>query len=318
MDVLSDILSHMKLAGTLYFRTSFTSPWSVRVPAYENVARFHFARRGRCLVRVNVAEPALVLEQGDLVIITRGAAHTLYCDAATEHSAVMLDRVLEESGFNGTGTLVYGDNDDGQETQLVCGHFTFDTQASHPLIDTLPDTIHLQEYGNHAGTWIENTLRMISAEASKQQLGSDLIARKLSEILFAQALRSYLTEVGADRQVMAGFADRKISAVLSAVHKDPSLAWTIDKLADVAGMSRTAFVNRFTQTMSSTPMSYITQWRMQLARERLTGSTDPIVLIAESAGYQSEAAFSRVFKRFFGVAPAMCRREARFAGTETH
>jgi len=311
MDVLSDILSHMKLAGTLYFRTSFTGSWGVRVPNYQNVAQFHYARRGRCYIRVSDAQPAHLLEQGDLIIITRGAAHTLYCDPATEHSAVMLDRVLEESGFDGTGTLVFGNNDEGHETQLVCGHFAFETQTSHPLIESLPDTLHLRDYGDSAGTWIENTLRVISAEAGMQQLGSELIARKLSEILLAQALRSYLTESGADRQVMAGFADRKISAVLSAVHKDPAFAWTVDKLADVAGMSRTAFVNRFAQTMSSTPMNYITHWRMQLAREKLTESTDPIVLIAESAGYQSEAAFGRVFKRFFGVAPAACRREAR-------
>ena len=316
MDVLSDILSHMKLAGTLYFRTSFASPWSVRVPSFENVARFHYARRGRCFVRVDPAQPAQILEQGDLIIITRGAAHTLYCDPANENKAVMIDRVVEDSGFNGSGTLIFGESDSGHETQLICGHFAFASDTRHPLIDSLPDTLHLKDYGESAGTWIENTLRVIGAEAGNDQLGGELIARKLSEILFAQALRAYLNGAGAEHEVMAGFADRRIASVLTAVHKDPAFNWTLDGLAEVAGMSRTAFVNRFTRTMSSTPMGYITHWRMQLARERLIEGTDPIVFIAESAGYQSEAAFGRVFKRFFGVAPAACRREARAVGVE--
>lgn len=94
MDLLSDILSHMQLSGTLYFRTSFTSPWSIRVPAYKNVARFHFAHKGRCLIRIADERTPVLLEQGDLVIIMRGAKHTLYCDPKTENQAVMLDTVL--------------------------------------------------------------------------------------------------------------------------------------------------------------------------------------------------------------------------------
>ena len=98
MDLLSDILSQLKLTGTLYFRTSFTSPWSIRVPSFEKVSRFHFAHRGRCLVRVEADKDPVLLEQGDLIIITRGAAHTLFCDPSTENPALLLDQVVEESG----------------------------------------------------------------------------------------------------------------------------------------------------------------------------------------------------------------------------
>lgn len=243
-----------------------------------------------------------------MIIITRGAAHTLFCEPASEHQSVQLERVLEESGFNGTGTLVHGESGSCHETQLLCGHFSFASTTRHPLVDTLPETLHIRQYGDSEVTWMENTLRVIGAEAGKDQLGSELIARKLSEILFAQVLRVYLNGPGVNQQVMAGFADKRIARVLTAIHENPSFSWTLEALADVAAMSRTAFVTRFSQSMASTPMAYITQWRMQLARERLIETDDAIVSIAEAVGYQSEAAFGRVFKRYFDVAPAACRR----------
>ncbi len=311
MDVLSDILSHMKLSGTLYFRTSFTSPWSVRVPAYEQVSRFHFAHRGRCFVRVAPDQPPAILEQGDLIIITRGAAHTLFCDLSSESDVVLLDRVVEESGFTGRGALVYGMLGTNHETQLLCGHFAFGENTSHPLIESLPDYIHIRNYGEVAGAWLDSTINIVGAESGSKQMGSNLIALKMTEIIYAQALRTYLNGEGTDLPVMAGFADPNISRTLSAVHEKPEFAWTLNELSRVAGMSRTAFIERFTQKMNSTPMAYITLWRMQLAKVALAESELAIVELAKSVGYQSEAAFGRVFKRYFDVAPATYRRNQR-------
>lgn len=309
MDLLSDILSRLCLTGTLYFRTSFTSPWSIRVPAYEKASRFHFAHKGRCFVRVSAESKPVPLEQGDLVIITRGAAHTLYCDPSTENQALLLDQVVEESGFTGSGTLVYGDLGTNHETQLICGHFAFDEHAEHPLIDALPDHIHIENYGEAAGGWMESTLRIIGAEAGREQLGSDLIATKLSEIIFAQALRTYLSSEGAHKSALAGFADPSIVRALKAVHQDPSFAWTLDALSKIAGMSRTSFATRFSHCMPTTPLGYITQWRMQIARQLLAETNTAIIDVAESVGYQSEAAFGRIFKKHFQAAPATYRRK---------
>jgi AraC-like DNA-binding protein len=310
MDLLSDILAHMQLSGTLYFRTSFTSPWSIKVPAFENVARFHFAHKGRCFVRVDGETEPVMLEQGDLIIIPRGAAHTMYCDPKNEDRVVMLDKVVEQSGYTGSGTLVYGELGSDHETQLICGHFSFAEHANHLLIDALPAYIHIQNYGEAAGHWMENTLRIIGTEAGRAQMGGDLIALKMSEIIFAQALRAYLSSEGADRPVMSGFADPNISRVLTAVHKDPAHPWALEGLARIAGLSRTSFATRFAKCMTVTPMGYITNWRMQVASQKLIGSDDPIVKIAEDVGYQSEAAFSRVFKKHHMSAPATYRRQA--------
>jgi AraC-like DNA-binding protein len=311
MDLLSDILSHLKLEGTLYFRTSFTSPWSIKVPAFENVSRFHFAHRGRCLVRIKPDEDPVRLEQGDLVIITRGASHTLYCDPGTEHPALMLDDVVEQSGFSGHGTLVYGVAGTHHETQLICGHFAFDNDARHPLIDALPAHIHIRNYGQSAGSWMENTLRVIGSEAGKELLGSDLIALKMSEIIYAQAVRTFLTEAGNAQKNLAGFSDPAIARALKAIHEFPGNQWTLEKLSQVAGLSRTSLSTKFSDFLSTTPLGYITQWRMQVARQRLIDTSASIVEIAESVGYQSEAAFGRVFKKHFGIAPASYRRNRK-------
>ena len=171
LDLLSDILTKLSLRGTLYFRTSFTSPWGVAVPAFENVARFHFARRGGCMVNVAGADKPVALEQGDLVIIPHGAAHELYCDPRNKDVVLPLDRVIEQSGFTGTGVLVYGGDQDDRETQLICGHFSFDPMTKHMLLDRLPAYIHLKNYGEAAGKWMEATLRVIGEEAGGLRLG---------------------------------------------------------------------------------------------------------------------------------------------------
>ena len=308
MDLLSDVLNHLKLKGTLYFRTSFTSPWSVLVPAFEKVARFHYVHRGRCLVRVADGAKPVQLEQGDLIIIPHGSAHTMYCDPATETLAQQLDKVIEESGFTGSGTLVYGEPGSHHETQLVCGHFAFDDAMRHPLIDELPDYIHIRQYSDDAGQWLDNILKVIGAEAGQDKMGSELIALKLSEIIFAQALRTYLLSEPTLAPGRGGFADPRISKSIKAIHQNPGYSWTLNELASIAGLSRTAFATTFNKLMSTTPLGYITQWRMQIARELLLNTRAPIIDVAEQAGYQSEASFSRVFKKYFDQAPATFRR----------
>lgn len=311
MDLLSDVLTQLRLVGTLYFRTSFTSPWGVQVPSYRHVARFHYAHKGRCLVRVEGDESPIDLNQGDLVIIPKGSAHTLYCDPSTEADALPLEKIIETSGFAGHGTLVYGEPGTHHETQLVCGHFAFDEACNHPLIDALPKNIHIKDYGATAGTFMESTLRVIGSEAGTDLLGSGLIALKLSEIIFAQALRSYLVTDGRNHPGLAGFADSKISTALKALHDDPAHPWKIEDMAEMASMSRTAFMKRFTDKIGMTPMSYLTGWRMQLARRVLETEESAIIEVAVRAGYQSEAAFGRAFKKHFDIAPATFRKQAK-------
>lgn len=307
MDLLSDVLTTLRLTGTLYFRTAFTAPWGVQVPAFENVSRFHFAHRGRCYARVAGVDTPVLLEQGDLIIITKGASHVL-CDPV-DQSAASLDDVVSQSKFTGEGALVYGDGGgEKHETQLICGHFAFDQDASHPLIDALPRYLHLRHEEDIPHAWLDSTLNMIAAETGRGQLGGDLVALKLSEIILAQAIRSHLKIVNDDDLVLAAFADANICKALTALHGDPGMAWKVEDLARVAGLSRTVFATRFHRLMGMTPLVYLTHWRMQQARRLLVDTSAPIIDIAEKSGYQSEASFSRVFKHHFDLPPAGYRR----------
>jgi AraC family transcriptional activator of mtrCDE len=308
LDILSDVLSRLAIKGTLYFRTSFTSPWGVEVPSYENVARFHYAARGECLVRVAGSPDIVSLAQGDLVIIPHGAEHSLFC-AQTEADAILrLDRVLEESGYDGEGALVYGGNaGDDRPTQLICGHISFASDARHAIFERLPPYIHIQNYGASSASWMEATLRAIGEEAGQARMGADLIALKMSEVIFAQAIRSFLESQAAETVGLSGFADAHLARALSAFHKAPSAQWTVESLAREAGLSRTGFAQRFAQKLGFTPMQYVTSWRVELAREALADGHMSTLAVAELAGYGSEAAFARVFKKDVGLSPAAYR-----------
>ncbi|MGP1395677.1 MAG: AraC family transcriptional regulator [Inquilinaceae bacterium] len=314
LDLLSDILTRLSVRGTLYFRTSFAEPWGVMVPAYENVARFHFAHRGDCLVRIAETGETVTLAQGDLVIIPHGAAHALFCRGTAPDQVAPLDDVLEASGYKGEGVLVYGgaaDRDgDDRRTQLICGHFSFAPGSRHMIFDRLPSHIHIPNYGEAAGAWMEATLRVIGAEAGGVRLGGDLIALKMSEAIFAQAIRAHIEREGPDGSALSGFADPHLSRALTAFHRAPATVWSVESLAREAGLSRTGFAQTFSRKMGVTPMQYLTAWRMQIAREGLAHRKLNVSDAAALTGYASESAFSRVFKKEVGVSPAAYRSMA--------
>ncbi|KAJ54448.1 AraC family transcriptional regulator [Actibacterium mucosum KCTC 23349] len=310
LDLLSDILTTLSVRGTLYFRTSFTSPWGVAVPSYENVARFHFAHRGACLVAVDGVDDPVHLAQGDLIIIPHGASHDLVSGHVQNYSVMPLDRVLEKSGYDGSGVLVFGGEEPASETQLICGHFSFEPHARHILMERLPPYIHLRNYGEAAGRWMEATLRVIGDEAGGRKMGGDLIALKMSEAILAQAIRSFIESHDAPEWGLAGFADKHLCRALDAFHKAPDRAWTVEALAQEAGMSRTSFAVLFQKKMAMTPMEYVTAWRVEVAKQMLAKPAVAMAEVAESAGYASDSAFARVFKKETGLSPASFRKLA--------
>ncbi|MGR3322608.1 MAG: AraC family transcriptional regulator [Pseudooceanicola sp.] len=308
LDLLSDILTRLSLRGTLYFRTSFTEPWGVRVPAFRDVARFHFAHRGEVLVRVEGQSRAVHLSQGDLIIVPHGAAHVLSCRHTGPEEALPLDDILTRAGFPGHGTLVWGGDGPARDTQLICGHFALAEGSRHLLFENLPPFIHLPGYAEESGPWLEATLRVIGAEAGGARLGGDLIALKMSEAIFAQAIRAYIEKQHETDCGVAGYADPQLARALTAFHRAPTGEWSVAALAREAGLSRTSFAERFSTMIGVTPMSYVTSWRMQIAREALGTRRLSVAEAAEVSGYASESAFSRVFKKEIGVSPAAFRQ----------
>ena len=306
MDIVSDVLSLLKLNSSIYFRTEFHAPWGICVPAYENVARFHFVHRGRCWISVKDIDEKFPLNQGDLVIIPHGVEHSIFDPADAEIES------LEEatSHYLGEGVFVYGDTKSGADTQLICGHWSFEKDTSHPLIEMLPKHIRI-ERSNAPSSWLENTLTMIGSETEMNRPGHEQVTLKLSESILIYVIRDYLISGDIDAEFYNALKDEKILKVLQEMHRTPSYSWTLEAMSSIALLSRTSFMNRFTSLVGMTPLQYLTHWRMQIGRQILSETDSAIIEIAERVGYQSEAAFGRVFKKHFNMGPAEYRRNSR-------
>lgn len=308
MDVLSDILGALRLRGTLYFSTEFGRPWGLRVPAFQRVARFHLVVRGTTWVRVMPDHPPIELDTGDMVLVPHGAEHVLADTPDTPCRTV--DEVLEEAGFTGEGTLVHGGEDRGAPTRLVCGHFEFDEGFDHPFLAQLPPALVVRWEEAVQGSPLEDVFRFITREVREGGPGHEAVIRRLSEVLFVQAVRFWAESADHEQGVLAALAHPGLGKALQAIHAEPAERWTLETLARKAAMGRTAFAERFRDVVGETPYQYLTSWRIQHARRLLAESHLTLERIARRVGYESAVSFSRAFKREMGVAPGGYRRSA--------
>ncbi|MEM9073354.1 MAG: AraC family transcriptional regulator [Myxococcota bacterium] len=307
MDPLSDIFQTLRVRSSLYFRAHLTAPWGLEVPAQDRVARFHIVLDGSCLLGVE-GKSEQHLQRGDLAVVPRGAAHTLRADEASQTFA--LATVLDESAYDGREDLYFGG--EGSPTVLVCGHFAFDDNITHPVIDALPAVLHIRATEGHDFRWLDGATQSLGAETRGRPPGWEVVASRVSEILFVQILRAQIGRSETPTAI-AAFSDPQLSHALRAIHEDPQRKWNVEALARRAAMSRTAFAVRFREHLGTPPMAYITQWRLQKARIALVDSDETVASIAIDHGYQSEAAFSRAFQRLYGKPPATYRRDLRDA-----
>ena len=302
MDVLSDILRTVKVQGSLYFRTAFSPPWGLRVPAFRNVSRFHLVTRGNCAVRISGIAEKIRLETGDLIVITRGAEHHL-SDAESQPPFASVDEAVGKSGFDGNGAFVWGGDDTSQKTALICGHFAFHSERGKLLLEALPPYIHVPNSEILHYGWLEAATKFISHEAFYKEIGNEAIINRLAEIIFIQTVRTYAKMQGETRGLFAALADAQINRVLQAIHHTPGEKWTVDSLAKTAGVSRTILAERMKDILGISPIAYLTRWRMDLAHEALSGGQTSVGEISNAVGYESLSAFTRTFKKHFDYPP---------------
>ena len=305
-DILSEVLDTLELESSIYFRAQLSRPYSIAVPEHPNVVRFHIASEGRCVLSLEGVDP-VAFGPGDLVMVPRGSGHVLSDDA--EQAARPLSEVLDSSGFDGDGPLVYGGG--GERTVLVCGHFGFSPRVTHPFLETLPPVLHLRRDEGPDYSWVERMLAFTEHESRTRPTGWQGVVERLSQILFVYVLRAHLERDALSAGALAALADDQLSRALQSMHVSPATDWTLDALAQKAGMSRSSFVRRFTSVLGVSPMRYLTQWRLSRARQLLAQSEAPAGEVAARVGYASEAAFSRAFRDHFDVPPAAFRRRSR-------
>src|SRR5688572_16419108 len=317
MDALSELLRTVKLSGALFYNSRCTAPWCLNAPPSSafapfvapqatHIIEFHHISSGRAYVRVG--EETTPLEAGDVVMMPHGDPHQMgngvggkAIDGSSALPALMSGRI-HLATFGGGG----------EETGLVCGYLACDAELIKPVLNSLPRVLRVNLRSDKGGEWFENTLRHAVDQAAAARPGSDVFLAHLAEALFADVLRRYLASLPDDRTGwLAGAGDPAVGRALGALHRNPAQAWTLDDLAREAGVSRSTLTERFAKYLGVAPMTYLTDWRLELGADALRTSSRSVQRIAIEVGYESEAAFNRAFKRRFAKPPARYRREWR-------
>lgn len=302
LDILPEILRAQRLRGTIYFRANFRAPWGMDIQGGE-FANFHIVAQGRCWLRTG-PEPPLQLEEGDVTLFPHGSAHALlHAPDATACPAAELtngEQQGETREFGGDGPVT---------TMLICGHFQHDRDASHPLLETLPDLIHLKAAQLGHAQWLATAGQLAAMESASQRPGVAAVVDRLAEALLVQTLLGYLGAMSQseERSFLAALQDNCIGRVLELIHQEPAQDWTLEKLACAGAVSRSVLTDRFRKLVGMSPIAYLARWRMLKARELLRDTSSTIARVAETVGYGSEFSFSKAFKRFYGIPPGQAK-----------
>lgn len=309
MDILNNVFDTLGFSGTLYFRTEFSGRWAVTVPQYRNAARFHMLLRGKCCVQIEDQE-IVELEPGDLVLIARGASHIL--SDTPRVSAPPLEKIMQESGYNGNGVLVFGNRSTSGRTQMLCGHFSFRQLADHPVLQALPAALQVKHAERKAFPLLDQLVGMLADRAFCDNFAADAAITRLSEIVFMELIRSGIARNRKLCDLVTAMREPKIARALQLIHWRPEYPWTLDKLACETAMSRSRFADKFKAVMGVTPMTYLADWRLQTSLKLLADPSRSIQQVAEKSGYHSNSGFTRAFHEKFGIAPTAYRLQNAF------
>lgn len=289
---------------SLYFRTGFVAPWGVKVPEYKNVARFHICLQGSFWLSAEGFESAEV-KPGDMVLIPYGKTHSLQSD---ENSKVLsLSDMVQKSDYQEGESLKFGKGQ-GACTQLICGHFEFETENMHPFLKSFPAVIHIKKDEGQNFSWLSTALDFIDYESNNREPGVDVILNKLSEVTFIQALRLYMKDKSVNTLFLSALNDKYIRKSIEEIHAYPGKKWRLEDLAKASGLSRTVYAERFHKLTGVTPMNYVALWRMEKAKSLLKDDTISVGEIAGRIGYTASESFQKIFKKLVGVTPSVYRK----------
>lgn len=314
-DPLSDLLASMHLAGAVLFRAEFREPWCVVTPGARQLAQvlpfrteriipFHIVARGGCWLEIPDRDPVW-LDDGDAVLLPHGQSHRLRGIAAAD--PVPVGRLLPGPPWR--DVLVVEHGGEGERASVVCGFLHCDEMPFDPILRDLPPLLHVGHRAPGEDRWLAATVRRAASEASLLLPGARNMLPRLAELMFIEILREHMQGLtGGETGWLAACKDAVAGPALRLLHAAPAAPWSVDVLARRAGVSRTVLAERFRRLLGQPPMHYLAQWRLQLAAQRLDGSALPVKVVADEAGYESEAAFSRAFKRRFGMPPRDWRR----------
>jgi AraC-like DNA-binding protein len=314
MDALSDLLRVVRLDGAFFYAVEAREPWSIEtlgakelspriMPGADHLISYHIVTSGRCYGG-RVGEEQVELVGGDVIVFPHGDPHVMSSGPRVSPDV----RLKTPARYLETVTL-------GQpgppDTTFVCGFLGCDRQPFNPLLAALPRRMHMR---GMSSAWLSSFAHQVTEESQLGRAGSDTVLTRLAELMFIEVLRRYLEELPSGQTGwLAGLRDQVVGRVLALLHAQPGHPWTLDELARQVASSRSNVAKRFADLVGQPPMQYLTQWRMQVAANRLAQSGTKVAAVAAEVGYDSEAAFSRAFKKATGLAPGAWRQGRRAA-----
>jgi AraC-like DNA-binding protein len=310
VDPLSDVLRAVRLNGAYFYMVEAAHPWSIltveatklvpRVhPASEHLISYHILTSGSCWGGV-AGDEQVLMEPGDAIVFSHGDANLL----SSVQSRAADAATLESTPRRYPGTVSLGSGH-GPKATFVCGFLGCDLRPYNPLLSALPRRMLARGV---AGDWLAEFPRHVVAESNDPRPGSDTMLTRMAELMFVEVVRRHVTSLSSrETGWLAGLSDSVVGPALRALHEKPEHTWTLPELARTIATSRTVLVERFSELVGVPPMQYLTQWRLQLAADQLARGSAKVATIGARVGYESEAAFSRAFKRATGQSPSAWR-----------
>jgi AraC-like DNA-binding protein len=329
-DTLSDLLRAVRLRGALFYYVKGYPPWAVEnpqvqqmiptiMPGVDHMIMFHGVVRGSAWAST-AGESAIQLDAGDVVLFPQGDPHVMSSGPEVRASSAnapsffsqrppQLPLALSVREFDMTMTHV--DDDPSESATVVCGFLGLDARPFNPLLAALPRVLRVTGSTLGADSWVMTLMRAVVTESNSKRPGGEAVLARMSEMLFVEALRRHVDSLPEEHTGwLAGMRDPAVGRVLSLIHEKPAEAWTLESLGAGAGMSRSTLHERFVMLIGRPPIEYLTNWRIQLASGLLRDTGAKVLEVALNVGYDSEAAFSRAFKRVAGVSPGAWRRKS--------
>lgn len=319
-DTLSDVLRAVRLTGAVFIDVDVTVPWAtfapqsrhlipLIMPDAQHLISYHLVTEGECYA-VQKGHDPVKLQAGDLIVFPQGDHHTLASDPSLRAPGSF--DITDVDLSSQRPWKIVGGGGGRDRIKLVCGFLGCDVRPFNPLLAALPAQIHCSGKNPDCNARLSHFYQMAVMESHGQRMGGESILAKLSELLFIELVRMYLEALPKEQTGwLAGLRDRHVGQTLSLMHAQPARDWTLETLSAEVGLSRSALADRFTEFVGLPPMQYLAKWRMQIASGLLTQGQSNIAKIAVDVGYESEAAFSRAFKKVVGMPPATWRKNRR-------
>lgn len=327
--LLDNLLGSVRVQSSVFFRMTLAAPWGIAIDSelfhfaekvrgggaplapYNQLSgmrkvAFHIVASGQCFLDVGEGNPSIRLGPGDFVVLPQEHAHALKSDSRGPVRPLLEQLMANPPAANGE----WSSGGAGATTRLVCGAMKFDNTRTNPILAALPQLIHVKASDDGAPSWLNLTIQHVIDELDSDRPGVESVVRRLADILFIGAVRSYV-EQGmsmARSGWLAAINDEQIGRAVALLHSEPSRPWSVVMLADCVALSRSAFAARFRQLLGEPPVHYLTRVRLDNAAKRLRTTNDKLVVIASAAGYDSASAFTRAFERHIGMSPGTYRR----------